>query len=449
VAVGTSLNVQSMRMSRGGVHSSEVANPEEYLTYGFKSSASSPNLIDSVFQMFVPKLLKKIVFSRMDSVLIISDSMRETASKFSTQSGIYASYGAFSASAKLSTETLSTAKEKKLRVDRLTEVYTHKVTRSTPYPSRLLTEDAIEFLQTETPGQIVETLGEFFAKSIRLGGVLRVTNLVEMSESDDKESLGWAVSAGYGLGNSISGSTEGNVSSGQFGEGRQVNSVWQTLGGNSSVWFNLAVDDSNIAEVQSAWQSTFSDENAFPVRQELMPIWRILDRVNTTKRDEVEKYLTEKWEKENKTLVDGEVVTDLSRFCAYCNAQIDRCQITQGEDNLPYPRRFCWKALAEGKGPKDALKVCHGTKYNGETIWPQTSGSLVSDADPPKGSDNQFCFDAWPDSGKQTPGTAVYCNYYDRKIAGGFRPSWLVQGRKVPSWTSLEDHFCFYALPAE
>jgi len=304
MAVGTSITGHSVRISRGGV-SSRGQGPEEFLAYGFRTSATAPNLIDSTLLLFEPRLLEKITYPLMDTNTIISDTMRETASKFSTRSGIDASYGAFSASAKLSTEKLNEKNERKLRVDRLREVYTHKVIRSTVYPHKLLTEETKDYLLLESPENIVETLGEFYAKSIRLGGTLRVTNVLEMSESDDKETLGWEVAVKYGLGNTIGGSTEGSVSSGTFNGNKSINSLWQTLGGESSKWLGLKPDDSNIAEIQTAWQESFTAENSFPVRHELIPIWRILDRVNKTKGGEVETYLKNKWEKEAQTLVDG------------------------------------------------------------------------------------------------------------------------------------------------
>jgi hypothetical protein len=226
-----------------------------------------------------------------------SESVSETAKNIQSKVGLEGSYGVFSAAAEVSTEFMSSSKVKKFRLDRMVEARKYIVSLDSPYPHRMLKPEIKEYLLSESPERIVDFIGQFFATRLTLGGVLQVTNLVEMTSSDTKNSMQTKVEAKYSLIDSISASAEGSVTTSSFEENKNAYSKWQVLGGDPNIWLGLTKDDGNFQEIQKQWADSVSDKTLYPIDMKLAPIWTLLDHseMNVNKARQLETYLKNKW----------------------------------------------------------------------------------------------------------------------------------------------------------
>lgn len=412
------------------------SNPERWVTYGVRTSSRYPMMIDFTRPLFREDDLEKIGLPWMDSSHTESEDVRETARKIATRTEVEGSYGAFSAAAKLTTEHMNSNEVKKFRLDRRTEACRYKVTLTNPYPYRMLTENAREFLLQETPERIVETYGEFYTNEIWLGGALQVTNVVEMTTSDTKTSLSASVRASYGLGNSVSATAEGNVDTRVYQGNTTISSQWHAKGGNTAIWLGLHANDSNKEEIQQRWLDSFTDSNLYPAWQRLVPIWDLLRDLDNNKAGQLESYLKAKWAAENSSIVDGQPRPDLRLYCVGLENILYYAHIREGR-NVPGwagRGRFCWWAFPAGAGPAGTQTYCQG-KSDGFYSHLRIGYGLPSWA-----WRDSFCFDAWTDASWNL-GLNVYCNGW----TDGYY-SVLVNNRSVPSWASM-GRFCFKAYP--
>merc|ERR1719210_1266754 len=103
------------------------SHPERWITYGFRATGATPTMIDSTKPLFSDKFAEKIPYPTVTGESQTYESERELANKVASETGIDGSYGAFSASAKVSTENINNEKVKKMRWDRTTTAYKYKV----------------------------------------------------------------------------------------------------------------------------------------------------------------------------------------------------------------------------------------------------------------------------------------------------------------------------------
>jgi hypothetical protein len=274
-------------------------SPDEYIRYGFTQDQTMPLLTRHTVQLFNISPDKRSVPTGR-GYTITSDSASETAKEIQGKVGLEGNYGAFSASAEASTNSISNSAVKKFRSDRMIIVKDSAVSLSTSYAHRMLIPEIKELLLSESPEKIVKTIGSFYARQLTLGCMLQVTNLVEMTSHDTKESMTTKVEAKYGLGASISGSVEGAVKTTSFGKNSMSHSKWQALGGNTRIWLGLQNDGSNYEAIKSEWVESLSDDNMYIVGMKLAPIWELLDHreMNVNKARQLENYLKKKWRTE-------------------------------------------------------------------------------------------------------------------------------------------------------
>jgi len=417
---------------------SNPTDPEQWVTFGYKTSANRPKMMDWTLPLFETSNIKKIVDIYGRSWTRSAESVRETATKVATESSIDGTYKAFSAAAQLSTEYMSNSSVKKFRLDRITEANVYKVTLLDPYPYQMLTAQAREFLLQESPERIVDTYGEFYARSIRLGGVFEVTNVVEMLSSDTQLDLKASVEGSYGLGWSVSATSEGSVSTSDYQRNQRMFSQWQVLGGEPTIWLGLSTDDSNFEDVLNRWSASFSDLNLYPVWEELYPMWELLEDLDSNKAAALESYLRTKWQNADGDITDGLPLPDLRLHCVGHDNEHWYSHMSQGRNAPSWAGRdrFCWWAFDEGAGPAGTQTYCQG-KSDGYYSHLRIGKDLPSWA-----WRSRWCFDAWPDIyGSGPSGTSRFCQGWSE----GYY-TYLANGWSVPSWAS-RGRFCFHAYP--
>lgn len=234
-----------------------------------------------------------------ESHWLSTSNMRETADLFSTETGVDVKYKAFSSSARVSTERIRNDMVATYRTDLLSQTMKMRVTLNTLHPHQLLTPEAKRFLLEEPPEKIVETVGEFYAHKLTLGGIFQATFVKEQSESESVDSFESEVraSAKFLLG-SVSGYSKVGTTSAERELLESVSVNYEVQGGDTSIWLGLTGD--NMDEIQTAWAASVSDDNLFPVSFGLRPIWTLLedDDMDPSKAKELETYLTTKWNEE-------------------------------------------------------------------------------------------------------------------------------------------------------
>jgi len=411
-------------------------NPERWITYGFRASGISPTMIDATKPLFDFQFVDKVTEPSLMAETRSTESIRETASKVATETGIEGSYLAFSAAAKISTEHMNNNNVKKFRLDRKMLAYKYKLTLTNPYPHQMLTQTALNFLRQESPARIVEQYGEFYAKEMRLGGIFQLTNVAEMSSSDTKSSVEWDVRASYSAGFSVSAYSQGSVNRSEYKKNTEISTKWVVKGGQTTIWFGLARDDSNLEDIQRRWADSLSDDNLYPVWKRLAPLWKVLEDVDSNKARQLETYLKEKWEREGRSIVDGQPSPDLRLYCVGHENNRYYAYISQSGRAVPDwagRNRFCFQTFYDSRGPSGTSTYCQG-KNDGWYSHLTQSRNLPSWA-----WRDHFCFDAYPE-GRAPAGMDLYCNGWENNRYY----TYLAHGRGVPSWAG-RGRFCFHA----
>lgn len=224
----------------------------------------------------------------------VSSSASKTSEEVGASVSLSGSYGPFSAAASASYQQTSQSNFKSIRVDRkITTSSYHVAVTTFDFHSRL-TADTKNFLETQPPAKIADSLGEFFATEASFGGLLMSSSVIELTESDNSDTVKAEADASFGVGGVKVGFSKSSAS--YTSNAKQFQTV-TILGGDNTIWAAVS-NRSGVSAAQAAWGKTISGEDMFLVETKLKPIWELLEGKNDAKAKEIEDFLKKKWKDE-------------------------------------------------------------------------------------------------------------------------------------------------------
>lgn len=230
-----------------------------------------------------------------------SDHSTSVAEKFSNESGVGGSYGAFSASLTMGVTSSSTFEYKTSRLDNECEAVQLILRPGAEFntaPHTKLHPKVEKYLLEKTPEEIERNLGVFFSKGCKLGALYRESYIMETTSKDSEHSLRAEIEASYGppgFACSVKSKTEKSTRKKNSNCNVKITTVCQ--GGDAKQWLKLGggAAHSAVAEVVTKWADSVAPENMIAFKHNLCPIWDLVALLDEEKGDAVKKYLTEKW----------------------------------------------------------------------------------------------------------------------------------------------------------
>lgn len=337
--------------------------------------------------------------------------------------------------ASLSTSKIHQSKFKTFRMDHSIRAYQYDVFLSTKDPYSLLSDTAKKDLLTMQIQKVLDLYGPFFARKVRLGGMVQETCLAEMTKTDTKETMGvkLGVSASFTLKNktaSIGASFGSAASSTALSKKKRMYTTWKALGGNSSIWLQLDKKGANLADVQRQWAESVSWSNLYQIKYELSPIWTLLPSTHIKRAQDIKAAWERKWKQETEEKTQGkaegspplDLVHVFSYRLLYGSDQYSNVLNTPGSSkNAAFLDFQFWafKEKEEGTNMKQYFVQVHNSDYPAYTFvasWKINDGY----------GKQRFSFWAYE---TQQPGTKQYF-VVDMEWRNGWKASWLVKSEK-------------------
>jgi len=261
--------------------------------------------------------------SFLDARSVTGSSSRELSNSFSTQVGLEAEWGAFSAAVSVGTTSFMSSMWKTWRQDTRILAAKHKVELTLEAKNALqsrLTPAAKKILLTQSAKYIAEELGHFYAATVTLGGVIQHSHVIEMSTEDTASGLEASLDLKIKTGKLSMGFNTGIMRQtfDSFAQTR-IATKWYACGGDGLEWLQLAPGFTNMNAIPQQWAKTASDENMCPIR----PIWTLLehDDMNNTQAKEVNNYLaqhlshtTQDYPLKPRQPQEGDITSDITIF---------------------------------------------------------------------------------------------------------------------------------------
>ena len=411
---------------------------EDCLRYSYVADGEEPTFVSRSQPLF--SSLKKEEDYYVVTHADVESSTRETDDDTSlgksveTELGLSGSYGAFSMAASLSTSKIHQSQFKTFRMDHSIRAYQYDVFLSTKDPYSLLSDTAKNDLLNMETRKVLDLYGPFFARKVRLGGMVQETCLAEMTKKDTKETMGvkLGISAGFAIKNktaSIGASFGSAASSTALSKKRRMYTTWKALGGNSSIWLQLDKKGANLADVQRQWAKSVSWSNLYQIKYELSPIWTLLTSTNNRRALDIKAAWESKWKEETKQKTQGKTErspVDLVHVFSYrlldgsdqYSNVLDKPGASKDAAFLDF-QFWAFKEKEEGMNMKQYFVQVHNTDYPGYTFV----GSWKINY---RGTLQRFSFWAYE---TQQPGTKQYF-VVDMEWGNGWKASWLVKSEK-------------------
>lgn len=155
--------------------------------------------------------------------------------------------------------------------------------------------DYLKQLTVDSVSDIPDELGIFYARSANLGGLIRKSYTMQVTEDDTQSGLTAELNGTYhGL---IGGGASFGESTDTRSNGAAMSVSFHAQGGDTSFWLK---PDEDLDAIQKQWADSFDNGGSlYPWDVELRPIWELVAKVDKAKGDALQKYLTDKWAKES------------------------------------------------------------------------------------------------------------------------------------------------------
>ena len=191
------------------------------------------------------------------------------------------------------------------------------------------------------PEDLEEHLGTFYAWKINLGGCIKKSFVMEISEDDDQEKIEAELKVQFGPKFLTPGSAGSSTkySKRKNNKTASLKTETTTKGGKPELWLaesdELDESSSNTSEsIQQQWANSFDNTNLYPIAYELKPIWELVKNLDKDKGERFEVYLKDKWEKHEIAINGasflnskiGHSLENLKEIIKFCNDYANTCE---------------------------------------------------------------------------------------------------------------------------
>ena len=283
------------------------------ICYAYQVDSYSPTYLsrgDMIFDINEQKDIAITTHETINMKLQYSDSKYTAAQWAADSMKVGAHFKAFSGAASMAVEPKEESKYHTVRVDAIGMCTKNCITtrgNCRTHPEEYLTEDfklAVKDLSVE---EMESRIGVFYAIKLQLGGMVKRSYVMEVTEEDDESKITAELQAAFGkecLGASLDAAASFESGRRSSNKHAKVRREWAAQGGDIDLWFQVGTtgpDDSDISsamEIAQEWAKTIDNSNVYPFDFELRPLWELIEEIDKDKAREFKLYLESKWEKE-------------------------------------------------------------------------------------------------------------------------------------------------------
>lgn len=318
----------------------------EVLSYGFNVDPEMPSFLKETTQLFQLSRGDVSVVSRTiadgDTVYSTSDDSRG----HQLNAGLHMSggRGPFELAASMEVSQSSDRDIKTSRLD-VTQSFNKFTTVSKGglrvLPHTRLDPSFTSFIHStpiEDVEQISSTLGIFFARTSKLGGLVRKSYAMQVTQEDTEASLTTELKGAYkGFFGHADASASFGVSRSTRENGAEIKTTFHAHGGQTSLWLQPMRPEhylEDFSRIQGEWAASFDTSNLYPYDLELRPIWELVRRVDEAKGDALRTQLEGKWAREEGAFSPTKFYTPAkpARCSAVDCTALKRCPRPQSTD---------------------------------------------------------------------------------------------------------------------
>jgi hypothetical protein len=271
------------------------------LSYGFDIDPNMPGFIKKTTQLFRLTQSDVSIASepRADGETVYSTTESTRAEKLAGAAHLHGGIGPFSAAASMMVTSDSNRDVKTARIDVTRSFNKERATARGNFraqPHTKLDRAYVTYIQRTSIDDVEDIsfdLGIFYARASNLGGQIRKSYTMQVTESDSQTSLEVELSAQFG--GLIGGGAAFGEQTTTRSNGATMTTSFHAQGGDTSVWLS----SNNLDAIQTAWAESFDDDNLYPWGVELRPIWELVQAVDQAKGDRLQQLLTDKWAQES------------------------------------------------------------------------------------------------------------------------------------------------------
>lgn len=275
--------------------------PAEALLYGYIVDSDSPNFVRKKLKLFdVP--VDEIPVSPYDTfagTFECRDTTKAEEESIAASLSVEGSYEGFSGGVDMSATSSKSSTVKTSRCDVSLIARRYQATSTWIIKPQERTRDNVkDFIKTQDPSQIYETLGHFYATQVDLGGRYTLSHFVEMTKYDSTSTIKTELTAQYGVSGLASVGVTTGVSYGTsaYNSASHTKTSIHAEGGDTSIWLGANMkSDADVLRTQQKWRDSFNDDNLFPSGFQLQPIWKLVEKFDAKKGAVVEARLKEEW----------------------------------------------------------------------------------------------------------------------------------------------------------
>lgn len=287
------------------VGASEDVDPEKMsnvwdITRSFRVDWTAPNFIRAGRELFDFGPDDVTVVPSNDQQT--SDRIYKTSNKGSKLTsfnfGLHGSGMGFSAAASMSTNNMDKSNKKYVRIDHNIDVLESTVTMEPLFPHQYLHNDTKDFLLTQSPEDIYETIGPYYASQFNLGATFELRVVGEVANEEQANDFVGDFKAHYFT--FVQASIGGSKNESSSSSCTRYTTSYTTSGGDGTIWLSMS---KTAKEMLDEWQKSLTKDNVRPIRQKLQYVWQLLDHddMDRAKAEAVKKYILGKWASDAKS----------------------------------------------------------------------------------------------------------------------------------------------------
>lgn len=274
------------------------------MTYQFSKSwrvdPDAPFLVSPAKRIFDdgPDNVSATRYPTVEKKVSESSATTSIANDVSVYLKVKANYRAFDAAAQASLEEVTSEKTKMYQYTSSTMCQSVHLASDIFDAVLRLTPSAKEFLLTASLEDITASFGEFYADEVDLGAVFQVSTATPVFESETDAKVKSQVEAS---GSSIFTSAAADMSVGgssSYSDAyRSYKSTVKAVGGVPQIWLQVSDSEESRKEVQNKWAQSVTEDNQFPVKFRLVPLWNLLNHtsMDPAKAERLKSFMLNRW----------------------------------------------------------------------------------------------------------------------------------------------------------
>jgi hypothetical protein len=229
-----------------------------------------------------------------------SSSLEKSSKSIAADLHIGGSFMAFSGSGTLKFGQDSSSQHQSMRRDtklRASQCDLQAVDFFQTKPEKYLSPAFKDAIENFPAAKFAETFGAFYATGVQLGGQFSTTYIMEKSSKDTETTFSAEIEASYNVGvGNVEGSLGTSIKDRKNSKSGKIKRTVTWLGGDTSVLLSGPAVEKG--EANPKWAATFNNNNLYPFKFELVPIWNLVSAVNAEKGQQVKEAYESTWSTE-------------------------------------------------------------------------------------------------------------------------------------------------------